>query len=84
MCAAVTHDCSAALVAACCDRDNADASRAAGPIEPAIRVTPAAVAAVAHLPHQIAPPAVPALPVEGAPATAVPADLTILLANLRV
>jgi hypothetical protein len=48
-----------------------------------VRVAPPAAATGAIPPHQIAPPVTPPLPVEGAPATAVPDDLTILLSNLR-
>lgn len=82
MCAQVKHDCRpATLIAACCGGGNVDT---AGPavMVPAIRVAPPAVA-VANPPHPTAPPASP-LPLFGAPTTATPAGLIILIANLRV
>jgi hypothetical protein len=85
MCPAAKHDCGpASRVAACCCEDDTEAARAVGPIAPAVRVPPPTAETVGSLPHRLAPPTAPSLPAEGAPETAVPADLTILLTNLRV
>ena len=82
-CVMVKHDCRpAALVAVCCDSTNADTARAAV-IVPAIRVAPPAVAVTANRPLPIAPAAAP-LRTSGVPAPAIPPDLILLLANLRV
>ena len=84
LCAAKKHDCgSTAKISACCCGENTETSRAAGPIVPAVRVAPTPATAAPPV-ARYAPPTTRPLRSEGAPPSAVPADLTILLANLRV
>ena len=84
LCAAAKHDCgSPTRISACCCGENTETSRAAGPIVAAVRVAPTP-STVAPPAVRFAPPIARPLPSEGAPLSAVPDDLTILLANLRV
>jgi len=83
LCTVARHDCgSTARIAACCCGENTEAARASGPIVPAVRVAPTTAALLVA--HYMMPPAARPLPAEGAPVSALPDDLTILLANLRV
>jgi hypothetical protein len=83
LCAAARHDCgSTARIAACCCGENTETSRASGPVVPAVRVAP--TPAAAPIAHHLIPRVRPPLPTEGARVPALPDDLTILLANLRV
>ena len=80
-CAAAAHHCDATTViaACCCDTD---APRQAGPIVTAIRIAPPAQADAVP-PYHPAPVALTRLRVSGAPLAAPPADIPILLSNLR-
>ena len=82
-CAAAKHRCgSTAAVVACCDMQATDATRGAGPIASVLRLAPPS-ACDAMLPRLQAPTCPCLLRAEGAPPTAVPPDIPILLSNLR-
>jgi hypothetical protein len=82
-CAAAKHACgSTARIAACCCQADSEATRAAGIVVQSLRVVDTTV--VALVPRHCDSPIEPAVRLASAPPTAVPADIPILLSNLRI